>query len=386
MASFGNRKKQKLVSVYLDTNVGYCESHCYAFSQELKEFVREHSKYSNLVIKWKIPEGVAKERQFQLAKKCEELADAVEKLAQVITLPPRIPSEDIVSALVRKIKSECEELGFELIPLNMSEVDFTLLSNLAYEKKPPFNPKGADKGFKDALIAQSIVQDIGRLGTAHHTVVMSKDHLFTSYLKGFNERLANATYLTELDQLREYFAELTLNESEQHLAEVKEKCAALYFTRNKDGGVTSQSLHSKFEVRRKIEAMFLDWRNQRRLLDADPPFTKTLTIKQPTLVEVNGATYCWKSVVKFTFRLRANANRFKADEQIPTFDDQEYTGIVNVTWKVQYDKNGVFRNPQLIAISPISTDCPPEEAPTYQVSLVDFISFAKKSDKTDEKE
>jgi hypothetical protein len=193
-------KKAKL-HVMLDTNVLYHEGRGDQFFSPRISKVIQDPLHAQLNISWTIPRMVRLEREYQLRQKAKH-AVAIAKEMPTLFSTTWVGTEERVHAEISKLaENELNQLGVQVLDCDASKVDWNSLMSAAGLRQPPFDSdEKKEKGFKDAIVAETFVQVCGQL-PAHGidtAILVTNDDLLTEHVK---ERVPSGKVLKNADAL-----------------------------------------------------------------------------------------------------------------------------------------------------------------------------------------
>lgn len=175
------------VCLFFDTSSIYPGSEEDSFlSSRIKDYanLRDSVPYELFIY---VPDIALKERRFQLRKKAIKKWDSAADSLQFLCQKPPLTREDAIQKICTNLETEIKTLGIDIIPLENSKIDIESICTDSIERKPPFSING-EKGFRDALILESITQYIATLPTTTkecHAIIICNDKLL---LKAIEER------------------------------------------------------------------------------------------------------------------------------------------------------------------------------------------------------
>jgi len=132
-----------------------------------------------------IPDIAVKERQYQIKQKAISSWEKAERSLRFLCQALPLTREEAIQTAFNFLEKEIKSTGVDILPLEFSNVNFESISKASIERKPPFSSSG-EKGFRDALIAETIVQFVGTLPTDPHkclVIVVSGDKILIKALE-----------------------------------------------------------------------------------------------------------------------------------------------------------------------------------------------------------
>jgi len=152
------RRGRPELKVVLDSSAIYSGTASDLLRHEVAQLIQEGSKHSDLVMRWYLPEVVVHERKYQMQRKGFDLLPSIEKLEALPGHGLGINADIIKSRVEDAASKQIDELGLIVSPLAAEDVDWSRLMLDAVYRRPPFEIGEKEKGFRDALIAETFLQ------------------------------------------------------------------------------------------------------------------------------------------------------------------------------------------------------------------------------------
>ncbi len=254
------RKQQKSqLRVVFDTNALYVTSTSLGSAsdlvrQEIADLIAE-SKYPDLDILWHLPEVVRHERQYQMQSEALKLRSAVNRIERLLGHNLALTDQILLDHVETKINEKEKTLELHELKLDHNRVDWIALIHSASYRLPPFSPGEREKGFRDAIVAESFLQLVGdspKSPKLCRVVLLTSDELLS---KAVNERipsLPNVSVLASMEELKGLINTLVSDVDEEFIARLKPKAEKLFFTSSDE----KDSLYYKEDVRGRITEQF----------------------------------------------------------------------------------------------------------------------------------
>ncbi|CAB3770495.1 PIN domain-containing protein [Paraburkholderia solisilvae] len=158
-------------------------------------------QHEELEIRWTIPEMVQVEREVQLRANIKHIFGVASKMPKLFGATWLAAEESMTSEIARFVSDELARHGVEVVPCDTSTVNWASLIKAAGRRAPPFDPDPSkEKGFKDAVIAETFIQMAGTL-PAHGTetaMFVSNDKRLVEHVKS---RAPNTKFVSNADEL-----------------------------------------------------------------------------------------------------------------------------------------------------------------------------------------
>jgi hypothetical protein len=251
-----SRKKSKKLELRMvfDTNVLYTGSASDLVRQEVADLIKECAQYQDLSLRFFLPEIVRHERQFQMFNKSLDLLPSVRKLERLLGHNLNITDEILEQRVQDTIERQIKELGLQILTLNTSEVDWNQVILDAAYRRPPFEQGEKEKGFRDAVIAESFLQLVSSSPTTPNVcriVLITGDNLLTQAIKKRTESVKNIRILQSVEELKGLINTLASTVSEEFVASIQDRAQAYFFTVGQ-----KESLYYKEGLTERIRAKF----------------------------------------------------------------------------------------------------------------------------------
>ena len=302
------KKHHKLeIRIIFDTSSLYTGSEVYFLNKDVADAVRENSKHSEITVSWYCPDVVRHERQYQMQNKALELLPPINKLEKLLGHNLNITESIILRSVEEAVDNQLSELGIEQLGLEYSSVDWgSLIINACY-RKPPFQVGEKEKGFRDSLIVETIMQLIEKGPKSRNVcrvVVVAGDKQIATAVRDRNSGTRNVHVLETVEDLTGLINTLVSKVTEAYINSIKEKARLCFFDAEKEDG-----LYLKAKVKRSIEEEYgaalrelPDGATERRNLD--------WFIQAPNFVKKSGQKTFWNT------RVRIETEAFKWSEEI----------------------------------------------------------------------
>jgi hypothetical protein len=246
------RKRQ--LKIVLDTNVLYTGSASDLVRQEVATVV-EQTKYPDLEAVWYLPEVVRHERQYQMQKRALELQPGLVKIEKLLGHNLAITSDILLKRVEEAVVRRQNELGLATLRLNCAVVDWERLVLDAAYRRAPFQDGDAEKGFRDAILAESFLQlvaDSPKAAQSCRIVLVTADKLLTNAVEGRLSAATNVRVIASLEELRGFINTLVSEVDEEFVALLKERVAKMFFI-PKDESTLYYSEHVRDQITKEFE-------------------------------------------------------------------------------------------------------------------------------------
>jgi hypothetical protein len=140
--------------------------------QEIAELISQ-PKYPDLDITWYLPKVVRQERQYQMQQEALRLRSAINKIERLLGHNLALTDQVLLDQVHAKIDAKEQELGLSEIKLVHDSVDWSGMIQAAIYRLPPFQAGEKEKGFRDALVAESFLQLVGESPRSPQLIMQS---------------------------------------------------------------------------------------------------------------------------------------------------------------------------------------------------------------------
>jgi hypothetical protein len=213
------------------------------------------SKYPELDILWYLPEVVRHERQYQMETEALKLRGPINRIEKLLGHNLALTDRTLLDHVKTKIEEKEKELGLQEIKLDHASVDWSSLIHAAVYRKPPFQAGEKEKGFRDALVAESFMQLLStspKTPDACRVVLISADALLSEALNERVSSYSNASVLAGVEELKGLINTLVSNVSEDFIEKLKPKAARFFFVSAED----KDTLYYKEKIGDRIRETF----------------------------------------------------------------------------------------------------------------------------------
>jgi PIN domain-containing protein len=224
------------LKVVFDTNAIYTASGNNLVNNEVDELIRSNSNHKDLLITWYLPEIVRQEREYQLRQHGRTLVQAIRKLEKFVDhefLP--LVDEIVIQRLNERIQTQIDELAINVLPVDVSKVDWRRVMVDAAFRQPPFSPTEREKGFRDALISEAVVQLVESSPQSDNIcriALITGDSLLTEATKAKTVAVQNVRVLSSIDELKGLINTLVSTVDENLIQQLKVEATGLFFEAN----------------------------------------------------------------------------------------------------------------------------------------------------------
>jgi len=169
------------VDVIVDTSALHARDFDQFASSDFKRAVSEG--YPALEVSWLIPRIVMLEREHQMREGAGEVARKAGPLHRLVAARVDVGAARLAAAVRDTSEQSRDALGFSLLDLDYARCPWDEIVRQAVGREPPFGP-GGEKGFRDRLVAETVLQRIANRGDAvERTIFVCPDKLLADFVR-----------------------------------------------------------------------------------------------------------------------------------------------------------------------------------------------------------
>jgi hypothetical protein len=235
MSAAGRKSKAPELRVVFDTGTLYTGSASDLVQREAADIIRKHGQHPDLKFIWYLPDVVRHERQFQMQKRALDLLPSIQKLERVLGHQLNITEPIILQRLEDAVETQLRDLGFNVLDLDTTRVDWNRLMLDACYRRPPFEDTEREKGFRDALIVEAfmqLVEDSPKTPQACRVILVTGDGKLAGAVQSRATGLTNVRILKSIEELRGLINTLVEEVTEEFVATYKTKAEEYFFERD----------------------------------------------------------------------------------------------------------------------------------------------------------
>lgn len=289
----GSRKPE--LRIVLDTNQLYTGSASDLLRQEVVRLIEDSRRHKDVRLVWYLPEVVQLERKYQMLEAARGLLPSVEKLERLLGHGLSITDEILADRVSSAVGKQVAALGLHVVSLDPARVDWPKLIDDAASRKPPFEAGKHEKGFRDAIVAETFLQLVSespKSPSACRIALVTADGLLGLTLEARTYQASNVRILRSLDDLSDLINTLVADVTEEFVKTIREEAAKCFFV--KDDKTT---LYYKMELRQRITAQY---EAELHVIPAGAEYRKNGTwyISQPRFSKKVGQKVHWVSTIR----------------------------------------------------------------------------------------
>jgi hypothetical protein len=292
-----SKPKKSQLRVVFDTNSLYVTSTGFGAAsdlvrQEITNFITE-AKYPDLDILWYLPECVRHERQYQMQVEALKLRAQINRIERLLGHNLALTDAVLLERVKVNIEEREKQLGLLEIKLDHGLVDWAKLIHAAAYRNAPFEAGEKEKGFRDALIAESFLQLLAsspKTPDVCRVALITSDGRLTEAVQKRTSDSRNVSVLANIEELKGLINTIVSNVGEDFIALLKPKAARLFFTSSEDKGTfiytekIIEKLQEKFRSDLEVKPVGTTFRNN-----------GTWHVNPPNFSRKDGRRVFWKS-------------------------------------------------------------------------------------------
>lgn len=231
------RKKSKPpeLLVIFDTNAIFTESAAHLLKREVADLIRANLGHADVRIRWFVPSIVVHERQYQMQQNGFALLSSIEKIERVLGHNLNITEQVVVDRVARIVEQEIADLQLEVLDVDTANVDWPNVIVSAAYRRPPFERGEKEKGFRDAVILEAILQLVAKNPTTPKVcriVIVTRDGLLSDAARSRTAGASNVRILTDLEELKGLINTLVSEVSEEFVSGIHDAAANYFFEKD----------------------------------------------------------------------------------------------------------------------------------------------------------
>jgi hypothetical protein len=227
MAGFG------LIKIFADTNILHASQAHLLIATKVSQYIAEHQRIESIELKWMLPRMVVEERRHQMVQAALALGPKISELEKLIGHSLAISEEVMADRVDSKIRKGVEDLGIEICELDCEQVNWGSIVSKSAKRELPFELSGEkEKGFRDAVIAETFFQEHNRSPTTPRScllVFITGDKNLKKYIENRTNQAKNVRLLDSLDDLKSLLNAIASEITEEFLKDIFPKAAKLFY-------------------------------------------------------------------------------------------------------------------------------------------------------------
>jgi hypothetical protein len=212
-----------------------------------------------------------------------KLRHAINKIERLLDHSLAYTDKFLLDHVQSRIDAKAQELGLNAVPIDHGLVDWGALIQAAIYRQAPFQAGDKEKGFRDALVAESFLQLVAgspKNPQVCRVVLVTEDKLLAEAVKQRISSSPNARILESIEDLKGLINAIVSNAGEDFIAQLKPKASRIFFVSSevKDTLYFKESIGDKLRDKFKAELAVIpegaDFRKDERWIINHPNFSR----------------------------------------------------------------------------------------------------------------
>lgn len=308
-----HKKDTPQIKVVFDTNLIRSSVATDLCNSPFIDFIKAELGRDDILISWYIPDVVLGERRYQMRQDAKKLLNSVKKLEKEFKYSLNVKLADLEKQIDECIKLQLDTHQMQTLSLDTSKVSWKDIIQNACNRNLPFSDGDSEKGFRDAMIAETFLQLVDTITESQPTcriALVTGDAKLHDHAEGCTRHNKNVKILFSLDELQGLINTLTSEFSEEEIKEYQSLSSNYFFNpRNQN------CLYYKNNLNDQLNTTY-----QKQLTEC-PPITG-LTRKNikyiicnPQFVKKAGKRVSWTTKIEVAFEILKN----ELNQYIPLF-------------------------------------------------------------------
>lgn len=344
-----------LIKIFTDTNILHASQAHLLIPAKVATYISDHKRIESVELKWQLPKMVIDERRHQMLQASVNLAPKISELEKLLGHALGINKEIMEDRIDSKINKTIGELGIEICNADTNKINWPEIIERSAKRLPPFEISGEkEKGFRDAVIAETFLQEIKKSPSTPRScllVLVSGDKRLREYITEKTVDSKNVRIMDSLDDLKSLLNAISSEITEEFLEELTPKAKKVFWDFEKKDG-----LYKKEKVLEKIKEKYdteLD-----EVIEFFPGARRRqsgIILGEQTFIRKKGQTVIWSRDVEIESKIikggitLANFNSIKKDPET-SLEEQvvaSYKSIFSVEWQLQITTKGNISKPKI---------------------------------------
>jgi hypothetical protein len=343
------------LKIFSDTNIIHVKNAHQLIERTVAEYILEHRRIESVELKWMLPGMVVEERKHQMLQEARSLMPNIGKLESLIGHSLALSDDILKDRIESKISKTLDEYQVEVIDLVDEDVDWKNIISRSSKRLPPFEMSGEkEKGFRDAIIAETFFQEVGRSPTTPRNcllVMVTGDKRLNDYICERTSELNNVRVFESLDKLKAFLNIVASEVEEAFVKELEEKANKVFWDYDKSDG-----LYSKEKIYTKLTSDFSK-EDSSTLLDEYENSYKNITrimLDDLSFIKKVKQTVTWSKLVRFEYEIRQRSSI--KSESLKSKDNEDVvvamgSDVYQVVWQHQISTKNNIRNAKVIDVN-----------------------------------
>ncbi len=234
------KKNPQQLKVVFETSVLVTHVASDLLRSEIREFIIQNSQHGDLDVSWHLPSIVIDERRYQMQQRAFELLPSLQKLETLLGHNLNINEDILITRVDEAIDRQMAELNLSAVVLDTNQIDLQDIIRRAVFRDPPFNPGEKEKGFRDAMIAETFLQLVATSPTTASVcrlAFVTNDKLLEDYVKERTSGSQNVRILPSVNELEGLINTLVSEVTEEFVEGLSEKVRKYFFEKGNNNSL-----------------------------------------------------------------------------------------------------------------------------------------------------
>jgi hypothetical protein len=292
------KKSTPKLLVFFDTNVLYTQVASDLLRSEIQKIIDENSKHPDLTIEWYLPDMVLRERKYQMLSRAKELLPNLYKIERLLGHSFGVGDDTLELHVDNAINRSLKKHNIKISACDTKRVNWDDIISRSANRTAPFEAGDKEKGFRDAIIAQSFLQLLESSPTTPNIcrlAIVSDDNKLKEYLVNQTSTAKNVRILSTPDELEGLINTIVSTIPEDFAIELTQKAETIFFDNE-----NKKSLYYKEDIENKIKEQY---RNelQNKIKERSYRNDGTWWISPPIFIKKDRLRIDWASTIQIEF-------------------------------------------------------------------------------------
>lgn len=289
--------------IILESSLVYSRGSRVFLSRLLSAAIKDLAKVKDVRVFWYLPGAVRMEREFQMITAAGEQLNEFRAIEKLLGVDFKISADDVSAAIRSIIEKTIADHRLSVIELDPSKVDWSTLIRDAIFRNPPFEIGEKEKGFRDAIIIETCLQQAEGLAAKDPNckiVFLANDELLVIATKNRADKIGkNFSVVRRLTELSSTINAIPAHLSATEIRDILSKAASRFYQRA-DETTLYYSAKVKDQIAEKFAAELS--RRPENISKETPVEFVNVDIGAPTFLAKNGDTLQFSTKIGFNFR------------------------------------------------------------------------------------
>ncbi|STX50182.1 Uncharacterised protein [Legionella busanensis] len=221
------------------------------FNKAIFELIQRESNRTDISLTWFFPRVVIQERQYQMQKVADDLLPSLDKIEILLGHKLNITSDILAHRVEETIVKQLKDSKIQVIELDHSIINLKTIIENACFRRLPFSKGKEEKGFRDAMIAESFFQLVNnspKSSTSCKLVFFTNDTELKQYIENQLTGNKNIIVLSSVEEIEGLINTLASEIDEDTIKRYQDLAAAYFFNQEKkEGKYFSEKIQNKIE-------------------------------------------------------------------------------------------------------------------------------------------